>query len=177
VPKLKYILVLASILLVLSCGETPEQKADYTELRIHRWTALEGGETLVMRRIGSEWSAMLLGDGERFSCPYQKTVIPKSGWENVWKSLVDAGIFEISEGRRLLGIEDGNGFEVEIFYENQLRRFMIRHAESQKSEDAERILRIGDIVSNEFNTPVFLGKYDRGTVGEYLIELCKAFEK
>ena len=150
-----------------------EQKNEFIEVRINRWTALEGGEILVLRKINKDWSAMLLGDGDRFSCLYQKSVQPKSGWEDLWKQLQSNGLLEISDGRRLSNYLDGSAYYVEVFYQNNIKRYSFKDPENLKTKEAEQIQNIGDLISNEFETPMFSGKYNRGKVGDYLIEQCK----
>jgi hypothetical protein len=159
----------------ISCGKPAEPaRLDYLEIRIHRWTALEGGEIFVMRKVGSEWSAMLLGDGERFSCLYQKHVSPKSDWNDVWRSITELGVPEF-KSQPNPKIEDGSGFIGEIMYEGKLTRFTITNPDRKQSRDAARILDLSDIISREFQSPVFLADYDRGIVGAYLINTCRDF--
>lgn len=173
----KYWLILF-VLFCFACNQPTTQKNEFLEVRINRWTALEGGETLVLRKINKEWSAMLLGDGDRFSCYYQKIVQPKSDYENFWLALLKEGLLEIPDGKfDVSGYTDGSGFIVEINYQNKLKRFSFRIPEELKTIDSKRILNIGDLISHEFNTPVFLSTYDRGKVGEYLIENCKDLKK
>jgi len=50
-------------------------------------------------------------------------------------------------------------------------------AEKRESVSAKRIQEVGSIVSTTFDTPMFMPDYDRGTVGEYLIDNCKDFRK
>jgi len=155
-----------------------EQKNEFLEVRINRWTALEGGETLVLRKINKDWSAMLLGDGSRFSCLYQKSVQPKSDWENFWLSLQKEGLLEIPDGDYSAGgWTDGSGFIVEVFYQEKLKRYLFFLPQMLKTKESKQILNIGNLISREFDTPVFVADYDRGKVGEYFIEKCKVFRE
>jgi hypothetical protein len=158
--------------------EKVEQKNEFLEVRINRWTALEGGEILVLRKINKDWSAMLLGDGSRFSCLYQKLVQPKSDWNNFLLSLQAEGLLEISDGVHTNNCcMDGRGFIVEIIYEGKLKRYSFENPELLKTKESKQIMRIGDLISREFDTPVFATNSSRGEVGDYLIEKCKIFRE
>jgi hypothetical protein len=164
-----------------SCGsrieQRPEQKDAFLEVRIARWTALEGGEILVMRKVNDEWSAMLLGDGTRFSCLYQKSVKPKSGWDNLWVVLQTKGLLEIPGGNYSAdGWTDGSGFIVDVFYQDKLKRYSFFLPERVNTRESRQILDIGNLISREFDTPVFAADYDRGKVGDYLINACKEYK-
>jgi hypothetical protein len=174
----RFLLISALLVCCFGCGSkvesTNEKRNEFLEIRITRWTALEGGEIFVLQKVNTNWSAMLLGDGVRFSCQYQKSVQPKSGWENVWDSLQNAGLLEIPEGDyEAKGWTDGDGFNAEIFYQDRLKRFRFYIPKAIDSKEAKQILQIGNIISNEFDTPMFKADYSRSEVGDYLIENCK----
>ena len=166
------------LLFCFSCNQPTKEKREFLEVRINRWTALEGGETLVLRKVNEEWSAMLLGDGNRFSCYYQKNVQPKSGYESFWIALKKEGLLDIPDGKYdASGYMDGSGFISEVTYQDKLRRFSFRIPEELKTTEAGQILKIGDLISREVDTPMFISNYDRGKVGDYLIENCKDLKK
>ena len=164
--------------LFLACTPGVEPKPEFAELRLHRWTGLEGGETIVIRRLGNEWSATLLGDGAMFSCLYQKSVNPKSDWQQLWNEILAKEMDSFPESLVTdYVVEDGNGFDVEFTYQGKLKRLSIPHPEFQNSPEAKQILEISDLLSSEFDTPVFVADYDRGEVGEYLMKNCKDLRK
>ncbi len=178
----KFLLIFGLFLLCFGCASQVEQKIeqknDFLEVRINRWTALEGGETLVLRKINKDWSAMLLGDGSRFSCLYQKSVQPKSDWGNFWLSLQKEGLLEIPDGDYSAGgWTDGSGFIVDVFYQKKLKRYSFFLPEKLNTKESKQILNIGNLISGEFDTPLFSANYDRGRVGDYLIEKCKVFRE
>jgi hypothetical protein len=178
----KFFLVVLLFIFCFGCNsqieQKPEQSVEFIELRIRRWTALEGGETLVLRKINKDWSAMLLGDGARFSCLYQKQVEPKSGWENLWQSLQKEGLMEIPEGAfGSLVMTDGNGFDVELTYQTKLKRSSFFAPQNSDAEEEKRILIIGNLISREFETPMFESEYKRSEVGDYLIAGCENIKK
>jgi len=99
----------------LGCQSKVDEGTEFFEVRLHRWTALEGGETFIVRRIGNTWSGSLIGDGQRFSCFYQREAAPKVGdWKQLYEALVQAGILELSGKEPDLGWEDGNGYNLEV---------------------------------------------------------------
>jgi hypothetical protein len=171
--KRTWLLVFISIL-TFACNQPKEQKADFMEIRITRSTALEGGEIFILRKIDKEWSALLIGDGERFSCQYQKSISPKSGWENTWNSLQKEGLLEIPEGEYTTDCcTDGDGYGAEIFYQGKLRRFSFHIPEKIPIKEAKQIQNIGNIISDNFDTPMFYADYSRNDIGDYLIKNCE----
>ena len=171
----KHLLIFSILIFCSSCNQQTEQKPDFIEVRITRSTALEGGETFVLRKIGKDWSASLLGNGYRFSCLYVKPIQPESNWENLWESLQKEGLLEISDGWRMSNATDGSSYFVEINYQDKLKRYLFENPNNLKTKEAEHIQNIGNLISNEFETPMFFGKYDRGKVGDYLIGQCKSY--
>ena len=175
---INFVILFVLILCFSGCNSTANQRAEqppeFIEVRIRRWTALEGGEILVLRKINDDWAAMLLGDGVRFSCAYQRTVQPRSGWAVLWASLKQEGLLEIPDGDYTTNCcEDGSGYDAEIFYQGKLKRFSFFLPEKQDNNEAKQIQNIGNVLSREFDTPVFLADYSRNDVGEYLINNCK----
>jgi hypothetical protein len=150
-----------------------ESPTEFEEVRIHRWTALEGGEFFILRRVGAEWSAELLSDGARFRCFYEKKVIPKSDWNELWKRLLQEGVMEISGSELPSGWEDGDGFGLEMRSGGKTQRYFVDNPIHHSSENSKRILRIGNLISKEFDTPVFAETYDRGEIFDYLYAPCK----
>ncbi|MEO5860258.1 MAG: hypothetical protein ABIR33_15075, partial [Pyrinomonadaceae bacterium] len=98
-------------------------------------------------------------------------------WNQVYESLVQAGILELSGKEPNLGWEDGNGYNLEVTVNGKVTQYSVFLADKQGSVSAKRIQEIGSFVSTTFETPMFIPEYDRGTVGEYLIENCKEFRK
>ena len=159
-------------------GTPVDQKIDVLDVRVTRWTALEGGEIFVLRKINNDWSGMLMGDGSRFSCLYQKSVQPRSDRDTFWWSLQRAGLLEIPDGIYSAGDwTDGSGFNVEVTYLGKLKRYSFFLPQNLITPESKKILNVGDLISREFNTPVFRADYNRGTVGDYLINNCHDLKK
>ena len=176
--KLSIVFVLGLLFFVVSCGEKRNDAInDFIEVRISRWTALDGGEIFLLRKIGTEWSGKLLGDGERFSCFYAHELKPKSDWNQFYNKLLVEGLNEMSGREFDMDINDGDGFNLEVTANGRLTRYSVANAEKHNSENAKRILKISEIINREFGTPVFVPHYDRGDVGEYLINNCRELRK
>ena len=160
--------------MLCSCAtQKVEELVEFEELRLHRWTSLEGGEVFVFRRVGTEWSAELLSDGARFRCFYAKKVTPKSEWNALWNAFVQEGLTEISGSEPPSGWEDGDGFSLELRSKGETHRYVVDNPTHQSSENSKRILRIGNLISKEFDTPLFAETYDREQVFDYLNGPCK----
>lgn len=154
------------------CDEQEKEPAvDFIEVRIHKSTALRGGEIFLLRKIGDKWSAKLMGDAERLSCSYDKDVTPKSEWGALYNSLLNAGLKELSGKESLLDINDGDSYVVETTAAGSVSRYVVHDANYQQSENAKRIIRIGQIISREFDTPVFSST--ETDLGDYLIKNCR----
>ena len=170
---IRFLAVFLISLSCFACAPMDEKPLEFEEVRLHRWTALEGGEVFILRRVGTEWSAELLSDASRFRCLYQKRVAPKSDWTSLWNALIQEGLMEISGSEPLSGLEDGDGFRVEVRSRGKTQQYIVDNPEHQASGNAKRILRIGNLIAKEFDTPMFAANYDRGQVGDYLYAPCK----
>jgi len=167
--------LVSSLILIVFCSCAPKATApvEFEEIRIRRWTALEGGEIFILRRVGAAWSAELFGDGSRLRCFYVRSVTPKSDWNALWNTLLREGLLDLSGSEPWSGWEDGDGFDIEVRSKGKTQRYIVDNPTHQPTENAKRILRIGNLISKEFDTPLFAENYDRGKVGEYLYAPCK----
>lgn len=125
-----------------------------------------------MRKTGSGWSGKLVGDGDRFSCFYERSLNPRSDWEEIYRSLVDMGLFELEGVEEKLGWEDGNRFEVETVVGAKRTAYEVDNPAHRDSARSRRIMRVSEMISREFDTPVFDPDDDLGAVGKYLIDTC-----
>jgi hypothetical protein len=172
----KYILI--SLLIFCSaCGQKLEQKVDFIEIRISRYAVLEHAkEMLVLRKIDKEWSSMLLG--EMFRCNYQRTAEPRLSLEDLWLKFVSEGLLEIPEGEYTTNCcTDGNGYEAEISYQGKMKRFSFHIPDKIPIKEAKQIQNIGNIISDNFDTPMFYADYSRNDIGDYLIKNCEEVKK
>ncbi|MDQ3131042.1 MAG: hypothetical protein M3Q99_09815 [Acidobacteriota bacterium] len=72
---------------------------------------------------------------------------PKSGWENTWQNLVDAGILGLHYSYYISMIDE-TGYMMETNVNGTYRiRF---YGSEEKSQEAEQMRKIGEIIANEF---------------------------
>ncbi|MBX3245512.1 MAG: hypothetical protein KF685_13750 [Acidobacteria bacterium] len=160
-----------------SCSTKDADKPEFLEFRLHRSVALKGGEILVIRRVGKEWEAMLMGDERRFSCQYQKEVTPRSDWGQVWDTIIAKGLRDISNASDARSVEDGDVFFGEFTEKEKFSRFSIANPDLSESESAKKLLDISNYLSKEFGTPVFSTEMNNPDIGAYLINECKEIKK
>jgi hypothetical protein len=172
---MRKIILILLIAFCFACNQKVERKVDFIEVRINRYAVLEHAtETLVLRKVDNEWSSILLGNGLFAACNYQKIVQPKSNFENLWQKLVNEGLLEIPEGQYISKCcTDGSGYEGEIFYQGKLKRFSFHIPEEIPTKEAKQIQNIGNIISENFETPMFYADYSRKDIGDYLIKTCE----
>jgi hypothetical protein len=169
------LLIFLAIFFSFACNQKVEQKVDFIEVRIGRYAVLEHArEILVLRKVDKDWSATLLGDGSFANCRYQKTVQPKINFEELWQEFVREGLLEIPEGENTTTCcKDGNGYEAEISYEGKLKRVSFHIPKKIPIKVAKQIQNIGNIISENFETPMFYADYSRKDIGDYLIKNCE----
>lgn len=172
----KIIPIIALFFFCLSCNEQTKEKVDFIEARITRYAVLERSrETIVLRKVEKDWNAMILGDGLFGSCNYQRIGKSKSSLEDLWKKLVDEGLLEIPEGKfRSDCCTDGHGYEVELFYQDKLKRYSFHIPEQIDSKEAKQIQNIGNLLSSEFEIPMFYADYSRKDISDYLFKSCES---
>jgi hypothetical protein len=116
-------------------------------------------EGFAIKRINNQWNAFHLKANEanpRYITKVARIQLPapKSGWENCWQRLADAGILTLPSGTH--GPDpDAEGFYVETRTDGSYRNFYYTSPEYSESLNARRMLAIGDIISEEFGLPRF----------------------
>jgi hypothetical protein len=172
---MKKITLILLMIVCFACNQKVEQKPDFIEVRITRYAVLEHAkETLILRKVDKDWSSMFVGHGGIVGCAYQREVQPKLNFDDLWKNLVSEGLLEIPEGEYTTNCcTDGNGYEAEIFYDGKLKRFSFHIPEKIPIKEAKQIQKIGDIISENFGTPMFYADYSRKDIGDYLIKNCE----
>jgi hypothetical protein len=116
-------------------------------------------EGFAIKRINNQWNAFDLKANEanpRYITKVARIQLPapKSGWENCWQRLVDAGILTLPSGT------EGPDPDVEAFYVESkaggsYRNYQYISPEYEQSPNAKRMLAIGDIISDEFGLKRF----------------------
>jgi hypothetical protein len=121
-------------------------------------TALEG---FVLKRSGGQWSATHL-DGISPRLPrskYQvKLAAPKSGWEATWQRLVSAGLLTLPDASAIRcnpHMTDGIGYVVEYNVKGSYRTYRYTNPEYPKCGEAKQMMRIGEIIAEEFGAEEF----------------------
>ena len=114
----------------------------------------------ILRRFNKTWLAIAIKelDCKRFS-HYPKDKIyklgkvnlstPKSGWKNTWQKLVEAGILDLPNSDDVSYI-DGMGYIVETNRNGKYRIYFYSNPNLQKTEEAKRMMKIGEIIADEF---------------------------
>ena len=130
---------------------------DDFEVRVWHGFGLTLLEGFVLKRAGAQWSAIHLRGITRNmrSQEFQKTLQPpKSGWDKSWQRLQDAGILSLPDA---FGIEcspmdvDGMSYVVEYNRDGIYRTYMYDNPENAKCDEAKRMIKIGNIIAEEFN--------------------------
>lgn len=127
------------------------------DLEIRVWmgfgvTALQG---YVIKRTGGQWSGLKI-PGIRPQDPKTRLnvlVTPKSGWDELWKSLTNENILTLPDSSKLPGGErftDGISYVVEINKDKSYRTYMYGEPEEQSGTEAKQMANIARILSEEF---------------------------
>jgi hypothetical protein len=127
------------------------------EIRIWRGFGLGELEGFIFRR-SKEWSAFYLrGVDPRMSRmkPQRVSLIPKSGWDIFWGRLTAEGVLSLPDASELRdykhGIKDGVSYAVEINMNRRYRTYHYSNPEDQEHGEAKHMVRINDILAEEFN--------------------------
>ncbi len=130
---------------------------DDFEVRI--WVSAFEDDGLIISRADKEWSAIAIKEIDCKNYGYPKDKLyeigkiklsaPKSGWENAWQRLVEAGIFDLP-GSDDVSYIDGAGYIVETNRNGKYRAYFYSNPQHQKSDEAKQMMRIGEIIADEF---------------------------
>jgi hypothetical protein len=130
-------------------------KEDQLEVRVWHGFGLTALEGLVLRDDG-EWTAVHV-DGIHPRLPrseYQKHLqAPKSGWHECWVRLVEAGISTLPDASEIqcsAHALDGMSYVVELNLKGTYRTYLYDNPSYAKCDEAKRMIKIGNIISEEF---------------------------
>ncbi|MCP9496800.1 MAG: hypothetical protein MSG64_20375 [Pyrinomonadaceae bacterium MAG19_C2-C3] len=135
--------------------------SDDFEIRVWVGFGQNGEDGLILQRSSDQWSAMHLhGVFERYPPDkYQETLTaPKSGWENAWQRLVEAGILTLPDASAVqcsTHVLDGMSYVVEINMNKTYRTYMYDNPNYAKCNEAKQMIEIGEIIAEEFNLEEF----------------------
>jgi hypothetical protein len=134
------------------------------EVRVWNGFGVSALEGFVMKRSSGKWSAMQL-DGIYSGLPrnkYQvKLQIPKSGWKECWKRLVDTGLLTLPDASQLGDephVTDGTSYVVEYKVDGNYRTYRYSNPEYHDRDEAKQMLEISNIIYEEFGIIEFKTK-------------------
>ncbi|MDQ3012327.1 MAG: hypothetical protein M3X11_16655 [Acidobacteriota bacterium] len=131
------------------------------EIRVWVISGLNGEDGLVLRKTNGQWSALHLhGIAQEPPFPNSKTNLasPKSGWENAWQKLVNAGILSLPDADELHcnpGVLDGVGYAVEINKNRTYRIYGYSNPRFAECKEAKQMITIGKIIADEYGVEWF----------------------
>ena len=128
------------------------------DLEVRFW--YEGMEIIhgvVIRRMQQQWSANWIYQTVDSQPSSAKMVLldpPKSGWDVLWKRLVDAGILTLPDSpqpRCSSGALDGISYIVETNVNRTYRTYMYSNPQLMKCPEAKQMLRLEKTLGDEFS--------------------------
>jgi hypothetical protein len=128
------------------------------DLEVRFW--YEGMEIIhgvVIRRTGQQWSANWIYQTVDSIPSSAKMVVldpPKSGWEVLWKSLVNEGILTLPDSPRpqcQAEALDGIGYVVETNVNRKYRTYMYSNPQLMKCAEAKQMLQLEKTLGDEFS--------------------------
>jgi hypothetical protein len=132
------------------------------DLEIRIWVGFGkyGNDALIIKRNLGNWSAVSL---KQMICHAEnrgKTNLqtPKSGWEATWQKLVEAGILTLPDSSKLKSrnyVIDGKSYVVETNSDYLYRTYEYSQPDDQKGIEATQIVKIGQIIVDEFGLESF----------------------
>ena len=110
---------------------------------------------LIIRRSGEKWSAMYLRQKAEQDLTFQQESLrlPKSGWEEMWTRLLNAGILTLpdeSMTKCKADVLDGVSYVVETNFNRKYRTFRYGNPQLASCDEARRIRSIETILSEQF---------------------------
>ena len=143
----------------LSPLKTATQVHGDLEVRVWYGFGLIALEGFVIKRNDNEWSAFHLKVDDYSAVNTRRVAriqlpAPKSGWEQCWERLINAGILSLPSGTE--GPDpDVEAFYVETMDSGNYRNYEYITPEYSDTPNAKRMLAIGDIISDEFGLKRF----------------------
>jgi hypothetical protein len=140
---------------------------DDFEVRVWIGFGQHGEDCFILRYLSGNWSAMHL-EGMAEAPPFPNSLrplsSPKSGWNNAWKKLTNAGILVLPNSEEvncIPGIKDGVGYAVEYNKDMIYRTYHYpnpwydRPPHYNRCNEAKQIILIGKIIGEEFGLELF----------------------
>jgi hypothetical protein len=128
------------------------------DLEVRFWyDGMEIINGVVIRRMGQQWSAnWIYQTVDRLPSSAKMVLLdpPKSGWEVLWKRLVDAGILTLPDSPRPqcpTEALDGISYVVETNVNRTYRTYMYSNPQLMKCREAKQLLQLEKTLGDEFN--------------------------
>jgi len=134
---------------------------DDFEIRVWVGFGKYGNDGLILKRSsGGNWTATYLSEMLCHSENRGKYNLesPKSGWEATWGKLVDVGILTLPDSSEINyedNWNDGKSFVIETNYDYVYRTYEYGNPKYQKIKEAKQIMKLGEIIANEFDLNSF----------------------
>jgi hypothetical protein len=136
-----------------------EKRLDDKDLEFRVWVGfgkkpLEG---FVISRIAGKWQGTYLESiNDTIKPPFNKRLpSPKSGWEEFWKQVTEAGLMTLPDFSELKGYEadggDGTSYVVEVKTNGVYQTYAYIQPYYQKHQEAKQMLRIAETLYTEFS--------------------------
>lgn len=112
---------------------------------------------IILQRVNNNWSAVRIqGKYEHGKFPLSKIRlgIPKSGWNEAWKKLVDSEILTLPDGTEVncnVLVLDGASIVIETNFNWAYRVYGYGNPHNAKCNEAKRIISITSILFEEFS--------------------------
>lgn len=110
---------------------------------------------VILKRSGDQWSAACLHGGKypHFQIQQKAIVAPKSGWNAVWETLIQAGILTLPDASELHckpDALDGIGYVVETNVNRVYRTYRYSNPQLAGCDEAKQMIEIAKIIADEF---------------------------
>lgn len=131
------------------------------EVRVWAGFGLDGEQGLVLQCREGNWSGYYI-QGIAANPPYsqikKELEAPKSGWTRMWERLVEAKILTLPDSDQVncnVLAKDGAAYVVEINKNKTYRTYRYSNPTLADCKEAQEMIRIGDILAEEFGLKGF----------------------
>lgn len=114
----------------------------------------------VLRRLGNHWSGMIISQiDNRWPSQVKLSVLkrPKSGWDSLWKKLVDSGLLTLPDSNQTechSEVLDGGAFVVETNVSGTYRTYRYSNPQLAACDEAKQVTSIESTIADEFSLDV-----------------------
>ena len=111
---------------------------------------------VVSRRANDRWSAVGIHQlRNRWPSKVRQEVLkpPRSGWDNLWKQLLDAGLLGLPDSDQIkcsYSVLDGVGLVLETISKQKYRTYRYSNPQLAPCAEAKQVVKIEGILADEF---------------------------